>query len=31
MAENMVLAKMPLSIFKGDNYEMYEHQVEVYV
>ena len=30
MAENMVLAKVPVPMFKGDNYEMYEHQVKVW-
>ena len=26
----MVLAKVPVPMFKGDNYEMYEHQVKVW-
>ena len=30
MAENMMLAKVPAPVFKGDNYEMYKHQVEVW-
>ena len=30
MAENTMLAKVPLPMFKGDNYKMYEHQVEVW-
>ena len=30
MPEQTMLAKVPVPVFKGDNYEMYEHQVEVW-
>ena len=30
MPEHTMLSKVPVPVFKGENYEMYEHQVEVW-